>query len=220
MSTVWFDASFSDFTIANVHDYMPGFPDDRILIFPPPGTATDEDLLEAKSRTGFVCELIDGTLVKKTMATYESMLAAALIRFLDNYLEDNNIGVLTAGDGLLKILPGQVRRADVSFIRWERLPPRGAKRPAIYAIAPDFAVEVLSEGNTNAEMERKLKEYFEAGTRLVWYIDPKTRTARAFTAPSQWTDINCDGSLCGGEVLPGFELPLAKLFARVDGPST
>ncbi len=67
-------------------------------------------------------------------------------------------------------------------------------------------------------MDRKLRDYFKAGVNLVWYIEPETRTARAYTAASVWTEIGPDGSLLGGEVLPGFELPLAQLFARVDGP--
>jgi Uma2 family endonuclease len=219
MSTVFPEAPFTQWTIADVHEHLPGFPDDRVLIWPTPGTATEADLLEAESRTGFVCELIDGTLVKKTMASYESMLALALAHFLHNYLETNNIGTLGGEACLLRILPRQVRAPDVSFIRWERLPPRGAPRPAIYAVAPDLAVEILSESNTKAEMDRKLKDYFKAGTRLVWYIDPETRTAQAYIAPTDWKDIDRDGSLFGGDVLPGFELSLAKLFARVDGPT-
>ena len=113
MSTVLTDTPSSDavvsdspptqWTIADVHAHLPGFPDERILTYPPPGTATEEDLLQAESRTGYVCELIDGTLVRKTMATTESMLAALLIHFLHNYLEENNIGSLTGGDGLLRI---------------------------------------------------------------------------------------------------------------------
>ena len=67
-------------------------------------------------------------------------------------------------------------------------------------------------------MKRKLRDYFKAGVRLVWYIEPKTRTARAYTAEQVWTEIGPDGSLLGGEVLPGFDLPLAQLFARVEGP--
>lgn len=119
MSTVLTDTPSSDavvsdspptqWTIADVHAHLPGFPDERILTYPPPGTATEEDLLQAESRTGYVCELIDGTLVRKTMATTESMLAALLIHFLHNYLEENNIGSLTGGDGLLRILSRQVR---------------------------------------------------------------------------------------------------------------
>ncbi len=56
------------------------------------------------------------------------------------------------------------------------------------------------------------------GTLVVWYIEPKTRTARAYTAEQEWTEIGPDDSLLGGDVLPGFELPLAQLFARVAGP--
>jgi Uma2 family endonuclease len=126
--------------------------------------------------------------------------------------------MLAGGDGLLKILPGQIRAPDVSFIRWERLPSRQAPRPPIYAVAPDLAIEILSKGNTKREMDRKLRDYFQAGVRLVWYIKPNARTARAYTAVDEWMEIGPNDSLLGGEVLPGFELPLAQLFARVEAP--
>jgi Uma2 family endonuclease len=218
MSTVLRDASPATWTIADVHAHLPGFPDDRILTCPSPGTATEEDLLEAESRTGFICELIDATLVRKTMASYESMLAIALAYFLQRYLDENDIGSLTGGDGLLRILRRQVRAPDVAFIRWERLPKPGTPKPPIYSAVPDLAAEILSKSNTKAEMDRKLEDYFEAGVRLVWYIDPETRTAKAYTAPVKWTDVGANSSLEGGRVLPGFELPLANLFARVEGP--
>ena len=144
MSTVFSDASPITWTIADVHARLPGFPDDRILIYPTPGTATEQDLLEAEARTGRICELIDGTLVQKTMATYESMLALALGYFIQRYLDTNDIGTLTGEGGLLKVLPAQIRAPDVSFIRWERLPGRDSPKPAVYAIAPDLAAEILS----------------------------------------------------------------------------
>jgi Uma2 family endonuclease len=218
MSTVFSDASPITWTIADVHARLPGFPDDRILIYPTPGTATEQDLLEAEARTGRICELIDGTLVQKTMATYESMLALALGYFIQRYLDTNDIGTLTGEGGLLKVLPAQIRAPDVSFIRWERLPGRDSPKPAVYAIAPDLAAEILSENNTKAEMDRKLKEYFKAGVRLVWYIEPATRTARAYLSLDDWTEIGPGDALSGGDVLPGFRLPLSELFARVDGP--
>jgi Uma2 family endonuclease len=220
MSTVLPDGSPTEWTIADVQARLPGFPADRIRIYPTPGTATEQDVLEAEARSGRICELIDGTLVEKTMATYESMLALVLGHFLLRYLDSHDVGMLAGGDGLLKILPEQIRAPDVSFIRWEKLPGRHSRKakPPIYAVAPDLAVEFLSKGNTAREMNRKLREYFQAGVRLVWYIEPKTRTARAYTAVREWTEIGPDNSLSGGEVLPGFELPLAQLFARVEGP--
>jgi Uma2 family endonuclease len=220
MSTVVPDAPRTNWTIADVRAHLPGFPADRIRIYPTPGTATEQDVLKAEARSGRICELIDRTLVEKTMATYESMLAAALLHFLQCYLDTHNLGAVAGEAGLLQILPGQIRAPDVSFIRWERLPGRHSSKakPPIYAIAPDLAAEILSKGNTAREMKRKLRDYFKAGVRLVWYIEPKTRTARAYTALLKWRDIGSNDSLSGGDVLPGFELPLADLFARVDGP--
>ena len=218
MSTILPDAPPTDWTIADVHAWLPGFPADRIRVYPTPGTATEQDVLEAESRSNRICELIDGTLVEKTMASLESILALELSYFIRRYLEGNDLGILAGEAGLLKILPGQIRAPDVSFIRWERFAGRKLPEAAIYAVAPDLAVEIISEGNTEAEMNRKLRDYFQAGVQMVWYIEPKTRTARAYTTASQWTEIGSGGVLLGGEVLPGFELPLAQLLARVEWP--
>ena len=218
MSTVLPDVPPTQWTLADVQAHLPGFPPNRIRSYPSPGTATEEDVLQAEARTGRICELIDGTLVEKVMASLESSVAAELIYFIRRYLETNDLGMLFGADGLLKILPRQVRVPDVSLVRWERFSGRKPPKAAIYAVAPDVAVEVLSENNTAAEMDRKLREYFQAGVRLVWYIDPETRTARAYTAEQVWTEIGPNDLLLGGEVLPGFELSLAQLFARVEGP--
>jgi len=151
MSTVLPDAPPTAWTMADVQARLPGFPPDRIRTYPAPGTATEEDVLEAEARSNRICELIDGTLVEKTMATSESMLAAALIYLISRYLDVGKLGVVLAPDGLLRILPGQVRAPDVSFIRWERLPDRGSPKPPIYALAPDLAIEILSKGTRHAK---------------------------------------------------------------------
>ena len=82
-------------------------------------------------------------------------------------------------------------------------------------MAPDLAIEVLSAGNTAAEMQRKLRDYFTAGVKLVWYIDPATRSAKSYTAEDKFIAVDESGSLSGGDVLPGFELPLGALFDKV-----
>ena len=69
---------------------------------------------------------------------------------------------------------------------------------------PDLAVEVISKGNTPREMDLKLKDYFQAGVRLVWFIYPKTQTALVYTSPTRQEGIGLDGALDGGKVLPGF----------------
>ncbi len=203
-----------EWTAADMLEHFGGIPLNRIRMYPFPGTATEKDVLEAESRFGRICELVDGVLVEKTMGYYESRVAAAIIFFLELYLDRHNLGIVLAPDGTLKILPDQVRAPDVSFLSWDQFPNRQLPREPIPALAPDLAVEVLSEGNTEREMERKLHDYFSAGVRLVWYVDPQTRTAKAYTAPDRCAIVGEGGSLQGGEVLPGFELPLGELFAK------
>ncbi len=76
---------------------------------------------------------------------------------------------------------------------------------------------MLSEGNTKREMERKLRDYFAAGVRLVWYIDPRTRTARAYTAPDGGTAVEADGRSPAAKCCRGSSLRLTDLFAQVEG---
>ena len=81
MSTVLPDAPPTQWTLADVQVHLPGFPPNRIRSYPSPGTATEADVLEAEARSGRICELIDGTLVEKVMASLESGLAAELMLF-------------------------------------------------------------------------------------------------------------------------------------------
>ena len=92
------------------------------------------------------------------------------------------------------------------------VPGSQAAQGADSPLAPDLAVEVLSKSNTKPEMKRKLGEYFEAGVRLVWMVDPRKRTVRVHTAADQSFLIKEGESLDGGDVLPGFVLPLRELF--------
>jgi Uma2 family endonuclease len=203
-------------TMADLQEHLGGIPANRIRLFPSPGTATEEDALNIADHEDRNCELVDGILVEKTMATYESVLAMMLGYLLNSYLEKNPRGVVAGEGGMLRILPAKMRIPDVSFISSSRFP--GAKLPTdrVYQMAPDLAVEILSEGNTEGEMNLKLREYFEAGVRLVWYIDPRSRTAQVFTAVDQSTTINENGLLEGRDVLPGFQLRLGELFERAD----
>lgn len=135
-------------------------------------------------------------------------MAAGIASYLRQFVRSRNLGIVLGADGTLKILPRQVRIPDVCFIRWERFPGGQLPQVQIPAVAPDLAVEVLSPGNTEGEMQRKLRDYFAAGVRLVWTIDPATRTAWTYTSPEQGITYSETDRLSGGEVLPGFELPL------------
>jgi len=207
----------TDWTLADLQAYLGGVPLDRIRLYPPPGMATLQDALEIRDRDDRLCELVDGILVEKPMGTYESIVAVMLAHLIHDYLEDHPLGIVLGADGALWILPRKMRIPDLSFIRWDRFPNQELPNQRVYEVAPDLAVEVLSEGNTEAELDQKLNEYFEAGVQVVWYIDPASHSARAFTSPSEMVPVGEDGTLDGGEVLPGFCVVLRDLFERGKG---
>jgi Uma2 family endonuclease len=197
-----------------------GVSPERVLLVPTPGTATPRDVLRLYEKHKRLFELVDGTLVEKGMGLGESTVAADLIQLLKNYSDAHDrVGIVTGEAGTVKLLKKLVRIPDVSFIRRDRLP--GGKVPSepIPDLSPDLCVEVLSKKNTRLEMERKLKEYFLAGVLLVWFVDPKRRTVRVFTSPDEVTELTAADTLDGGTVLPGFTVPVARLFADLqDAP--
>ncbi len=207
-------------TIAELLEQLGDIDPRRIRTQPPPGKATERDLVHLHQRTSRLFELVDGVLVEKVMSYPESNLACDLIWLLRTFLEQCDLGILAGESGAMRLMPGLVRVPDVSFVSWDRLPARGVyPSDPVAGLAPDLAVEVLSEGNTKKEMQRKLKEYFLAGVRLVWFVDPKKRTVEVFTAPDRSVVLAEEQTLDGGDVLPGLKLPLKQVFARVARPA-
>ena len=88
-------------------------------------------------------------------------------------------------------------------------PESAPERPATLA---DLLRQLESKSNTKAEIARKLKEYFAAGTRLAWVVDPKTGTVRVHTAPRESVVLDIDDVLDGGDVLPGLRIPVRDVF--------
>jgi Uma2 family endonuclease len=195
-----------------------GIPPERICFSPLPGTATEKDLLRLMARTDKLYELIDGTLVEKAMGYGEGGLALDIAFLLRLYLNEHDLGDLVGADSTMRILPAKVRMPDVSFVRWAKLPNRERPTEAIPSLVPDLAIEVLSESNTKGEMERKRKEFFFAGTQLVWQVDPRARTVEVFTSPDESVTLTEADTLDGGDVLPGLRLPVREVFKRVPKP--
>jgi Uma2 family endonuclease len=205
-------------TLADLLEHLGRIAPERVRFHPSPGTATEQDVLDVHSREGRLCELVDGTLVEKAMGWRESFLAAALITILWTFVKPRRLGLVTGADGMMRLVPGLVRIPDVAFISWQRLPGQRIPDEPIPDLVPDLAVEVLSPSNTNREMTRKREEYFGAGARLVWLVDPIARIVEVYTAVDQVAVLDEACTLDGGVVLPGFALPLRDLFAELDLP--
>jgi Uma2 family endonuclease len=204
-------------TLADFLERVGHVPAERIRFQPPPGTATEDDVLLAMEKPRKrLCELIDGVLVEKAVGFSESVLAGAVLHQLREFVLARNLGLVAGADGTIRLWPGRVRIPDVAFISWDRLPGRRRPTKPIPEVAPDLAIEILSESNTPGEMEHKRRDYFAVGVSLVWEIDPASRTARVYTSLDQATTLTEADSLDGGTVLPGFSLALSDLFAELD----
>jgi Uma2 family endonuclease len=202
-------------TLGNLLDRLGGVSADRVRYFPLPGTATVADVAQIHDREGRTCELIDGVLVEKKMGWHESMIAGAILAAIRAFVTPRKLGYVTGESGTTQIIPNLVRIPDVGFVSRDRLKDGLPKQP-VPLLVPDLAVEVLSVSNTPGEMDRKRREYFDAGVRLVWCVDIRSRTVAVYTSPENPQIFTEQQTLDGGNVLPGFTLPLAPLFAELD----
>jgi Uma2 family endonuclease len=203
-------------TVAELMHHLGDIPADRVRMWPLPGTAVEDDVFRVRATEGVLCELIDGILVEKPMGLPESRLASTLGHFIESYLDSNNIGMTAGADATLRLNPDRLRLPDLCFINWDRLPNRECPREQVPLVAPDLAVEVRSPRNTRAELARKRREYFAAGTRLVWEVEPDDRLVRVYTDADTFTTVDENGTLDGGAVLPGFTLSVRRWFERAN----
>jgi len=196
-----------------LHD-LGDIPLHRIVFDPWPGTATEADLLLLVERDKRLCELIDGTLVQKPVGIFESLIAVNLILKLGTYVEQNGLGAVFGPDGTFRLpSSGRIRLSDVSFVSTDRL---AQIRTAVPVLAPDLAIEVLSEGNTTVEIDQKFTELFQSGTRLAWVIDPQPRTVAVYHGVGLPASILTEADfLDGGTVVSGFRMHVAALFNNV-----
>jgi Uma2 family endonuclease len=199
-------------TLGDLFERLGGIDPSRVKLHPSPGLATKRDLINYYGPGQY--ELVDHVLVAKALCPFRGYLAAAFVVHLGDVVEREEAGFMCGPGGWVEVAPGVIRNPDVSFFSWERFPERRIQMVQISSESPDLAVEILGRGNTRKEMAIKLKEYFRSGVALVWVVNPETHTAESYTSPEDKTAIAANGTLDGGNVLPGFQLPLAKLFEK------
>ena len=176
--------------------------------------STVEDLARMTSDEAERHELYAGVLREvEVMGGRHGEIGFELIGPLYLYLRTNPFGrVYTEATHFIILRdPDVVLMPDVAFVRADRLPPV-EEREGFMPLAPDLAVEVLSPSNRAREMAEKVELYQRGGVRLVWVVQPRRRAVTVYPLGSDPRTLHETDSLDGGDVLPGFRLPVADLF--------
>jgi Uma2 family endonuclease len=206
-------------TVADLYRRFGPIPLERIRHNPPPGRGTVDDVVRLNDHEDRLYELVDGILVEKTVGLEESLVAGNIVTLLNNFVRPRGPGLVAGEGGTLQLDISLVRIPDVSFISWERVPGAEVPKEPVPLLVPDLTVEVISRSNTLKEMTEKLREYFEKGVRLVWYVRPRSRVVDVYTAPDRFTRLTASMRLDGGDVLPGFSVQVSELFELPKRPT-
>ena len=180
--------------------------DDRLLTF--------EEYEELPEDDRYRIELVRGRLVREPQPAEEhARLEVKLIRYLDEFVEAHRLGIVLGTAGYrLEEDPPTVRGPDLSFLSYARIeggyPVRKFRR-----IAPDLAIEVVSPSNRSRDLLDKAHQFLDAGSRLVWVVNPIRRSVTVYRSRTDVTVLRIQDTLDGADVLPGFSLPLSRLFA-------
>ena len=176
---------------------------------------TAEQLFELPD-DGDRSELVQGEIVRMNPAGgTHGIVALRIGALLSEYVEAHRLGVCFAAETgfILQRDPDTVRAPDVAFVAAGRIPDTGI--PSFYwPAAPDLAVEVLSPWDRPADVRRKVDEYFAAGARLVWIVDPAAQTVHVYRSPHDVQVLRDDDELNGDDVLPGFRCVVNRLFPQ------
>ena len=172
-------------------------------------------LVDSPEYADRIVELVEGEIVEMSKASgLHGQITMLLSLKIANYVVDNGLGIVTAAETgfILERNPDgrdTVRGLDVAFIR-------GANAPAVLPdqlvdVALDLAVEVISPSNEAADIRLKIRQLLNAGTALVWIVYPDLRIVDIHTRDGA-TTLNAADNLSGGDVLPGFEIPVREIF--------
>ncbi len=159
----------------------------------------------------FRYELVRGTLdrMPPTMARH-GRIVGAIARLIGEFVASHDLGVVYGQSGfILARDPDVLLAPDLAFVRRDRVPVDEDVYPEL---APDLAVEVVSRSQRGPSIDEKIALYLAAGTRLVWAIDPMSRTLRVCRPDGSDRLLSDRDVLTGEDVLPGLQIPVGQLF--------
>jgi Uma2 family endonuclease len=159
-------------------------------------------------------EVVGGQVVEKTKGVYQTGIASLLVEILGPFARAHRLGQCFC-EMLFRIDIAQdvQRRPDVAFVSHARWPyNRRVPNVPVWDMVPDLAIEVVGPSDMMSAVLRKVHDYFKAEASRVWVVYPEQAEVYIYSTPQQVQVVGVGQELDGGDLLPGFRLPVAVLF--------
>ena len=173
---------------------------------PIPTTMTVEEFLE-NDVPGY--EYAKGELIPMPPATRRhGKISAKVIWHLFSHVYENGLGELYTAETIFQV-GDRMMKPDVAFVSTARL---DVDEDKTFPIPPDLAIEVISPSDVHSRVTRKALDYLNAGTPLVWVLDPVSKTVTVYRSENDIETLTREATLTGEEVVPGFACRVENLF--------
>lgn len=158
-------------------------------------------------------ELVEGQVIRMPPpGALHGFVSNRVAGELYHFVKERGLGTVFNECGYkLASDPDTVRGPDVSFVRAERAEATGVPR-GYWQGPPDLAVEVRSPDDRKAEIAKKIQDYLRVGVRMIWFVEPDHRTVTVYRPAAAPLTLSANQELDGGDVVPGFRLPIHALF--------
>jgi Uma2 family endonuclease len=169
--------------------------------------------LQTLPDNGYMYEVVSGELVlTPKKGCWHADICVRLLTELRGFAISHAFGTVLNSSTGFWMRNRNCRSPGVSFISKERL--RGFERFAkqFFPGAPDLAVEVVAQSNTQQDIHERLVDYFDSGTKLAWIIHLEEQFVEVCHSPIQRKLLGPGADLDGESLLPGFRFPIADLF--------
>lgn len=174
---------------------------------------TPEDLLSIPDNGSM--ELVDGQIVEKNVSMQSSRVEGRFLTAIQNFLNAHPIAEVfpqSLGYTCFPDQPGKVRRPDVTVVSRLRLSQLSSGDVGYMPIVPDLAIEVISPNDVTYEIDKKIREYQEAGFPLIWVADPEARSIVVYPLKRRPAIFTDDDELAAEDILPGFRCKVRDFF--------
>jgi Uma2 family endonuclease len=183
------------------------------------GKLWTEAEIQALPDNGCLHEVVAGQLVMSPKNNFQHEQICERLNFaLESFNRAHRLGAVFGSSMGFWMKNRNCRAPDVSFVSKERLIRLGFKPDAksFFPGAPDLAAEVLSPGNTHAEIDERLRDFFDSGSQVAWIVHPDKQLAEVCHSLADRRILGVGGSLDGEHLLPGFSYPVSDLFRGWD----